>query len=73
MLEIKEVLFMMISQEIGPGFSQTLQDPVIQILTTLQNLTLGAKNLFAGTSNQQYQQTIKDSRQCVHAQSCPAL
>ena len=50
MSEIREILFMMIPQEIGLGFSQTLQDLVIQILTALQNLTLGARNLSAGAS-----------------------
>ena len=53
MLEIREILFMMVLQEIGLGFSQTLQDLVIQILTTLQNLTLGARNLSAGTSSEE--------------------
>ena len=53
MSEIREILFMMIPQEIGLGFSQTLQDLVIQILTALQNLTLGARNLSAGASRQE--------------------
>ena len=43
----------MIPQEIGLGFSQTLQDLVIQILTALQNLTLGARNLSAVTSSEE--------------------
>lgn len=53
MLENGKTLFVMTPQEIGPGFSQTLQGLVNAIFLNMQSLTLEEGNIFAGASGQE--------------------